>query len=83
MKDACLESLQKEQVSFVELPVEASRGCTNKPVTKKATIKSTTLTPENNAVAATLKIAGTNIDIYDNASPQFIRNFVEAFMYVK
>ena len=83
LKDACLESLQEEQVSFVELPVEASRGCTNKPVTKKATIKSTTLTPENNVVAATLKIAGANIDIYDNASPQFIRNFVEAFMYVK
>ena len=41
LKDACLESLQKEQVSFVELPVEASRDCTNKPVTKKATIKST------------------------------------------
>ena len=35
LKDACLESLQKEQVSFVELPVEDSRGCTNKPVTKK------------------------------------------------
>ena len=35
LKDACLESLQKEQVSFVELPVGASRGCTNKPVTKK------------------------------------------------
>ena len=83
LKDACLESLQKEQVSFVELPVEASRSCTNKPDTKKATIKSTTLTPENNVVAATLKIAGANIDIYDNASPQFIRNFVEAFMYVK
>ena len=83
LKDACLESLQKEQVSFVELPVEASSGCTNKPVTKKTTIKSTTLIPENNAVAATLKIAGANIDIYDNASPQFIRNFVEAFMYVK
>ena len=41
------------------------------------------LTPENNVVAATLKIDGANIDIYDNASPQFIRNFVEAFMYVK
>lgn len=41
LKDACLESLQKEQVSFVELLVEASRDCTNKPVTKKATIKST------------------------------------------
>lgn len=83
LKDACLESLQEEQVSFVELPVEASRGCTNKPVTKKATIKSTTLTPENNVVATTLKIAGANIDIYDNASPQFIRNFAEAFMYIK
>ena len=83
LKDACLESLQEKQVSFVELPVEASSGCTNKPVTKKATIKSTTLTPENNVVAATLKIVGANIDIYDNASPQFIRNFVEAFMYVK
>ena len=34
LKDACLESLQEEQVPFVELPVEASRGCTNKPVTK-------------------------------------------------
>ncbi len=83
LKDACLESLQKEQVSFVELPVEASRDCTNKSVTKKSTIKSTTLTPENNVVAATLKIAGANIDIYDNALPQFIRNFVEVFMYVK
>ncbi len=69
LKDACLESLQEEQVAFVELPVEASRGSTNKPVTKKATIKSTTLTPENNVVDATLKIACANIDIYDNASP--------------
>jgi len=34
LKDACLESLQEEQESFVELPVDALRGCTNKPVTK-------------------------------------------------
>ena len=35
LKDACLESLQEEQVSFVELPVEASRVCCHKLVTKK------------------------------------------------
>ena len=39
LKDACLESLQAEQSTFVELPVEVPQICEHKPVVKKATIK--------------------------------------------
>lgn len=84
LKDACLESLQAEQSTFVELPVEVPQVCEHKPVVKKATIKTTTSnTSDKNVVVATLKLGGASIDIYDNASPGFIRNFVEAFMYAK
>ena len=84
LKNACLESLQAEQSTFVELPVEVPQLCETKPVVKKTTIITTTLnTSDKNAVVATLKLGGASIDIYDNASPGFIRNFVEAFMYAK
>ena len=84
LKDACLESLQAEKSTFVELPVEVSQVCETKPVVKKATIKTTeSNTSDKNVVVATLKLGGASIDIYDNASPGFIRNFVEAFMYAK
>lgn len=84
LKDACIESLQAEQATFVELPVEVPQVCEHKPVIKKATIKaSRAVIPEKNIVVATLKLGGASIDIYDNASPGFIRNFVEAFMYAK
>ena len=39
LKDACLESLQAEQSTFVELPVDVPQLCETKPVVKKATIK--------------------------------------------
>ena len=73
-----------EQSTFVELPVEVPQVCKHKPVVKKATIKTTASnTSDKNVVVATLKLGVASIDIYDNASPGFIRNFVEAFMYAK
>ena len=84
LKDACLESMQAEQTTFVELPTEVPQVYEYKPVIKKATIKAaTTLTLEKTVPVATLKLNGASLDIYDNASPRFIRNFVEAFMYAK
>ena len=83
LKDVCLESMETELATFVELPVEVPRVYDHKPVIKRATIKTTTQTSEKNVVVATLKLDGADIDIYDNASSQFIRNFVEAFVYAK
>lgn len=54
------------------------------PAIKKVTIKATKEnTVESITTVATLRLNGISIDIYSNASSQFIRNLVEAFTYVK
>ena len=84
VKDACLESMQMEQTTFVELPVEVPQVDAHMPVIKKATIKAKAeFTVENTLPVATLKLDGVSMDIYDNASPQFIKSLAEAFLYVK
>lgn len=84
VKDACLESMQMEQTTFVELPVEVPQVNAHMPVIKKATIKAETeLTVENTIPVATLKLNAISLDIYDNASPQFIKSLAEVFLYVK
>lgn len=82
LKDACLESMQSAKTTFVELPAEISHTKDQMPVIKKAIVKAT----ETNSVitpVASLKINNINIDIYDNATPDFLRNIAEAFMYVE
>ena len=84
LKDACLESLQAEQSTFVELPVDVPQVCEHKSVVKKVTIKTNTSNiSAKNIVVATVKLSNASIDIYDNASPEFIRNFLEVFMHAK
>lgn len=84
LKDACLETMEIEQATFVELPVEVPHTIEKMPAIKKATIKANTAPALEKAIpVATLKINAISLDIYDNASSQFINNLLEAFMYVK
>jgi len=83
VKDACLESMQMKQATFVELPADIPASNTQVSIRKahiKPKAKQVDITP---MPAATLKLNCVALDIYDNASPEFIKNMLEAIIYVK
>lgn len=73
VRQACLDSMQADNTSFVELqpPIE--------PVAKTTEVCATTST-----VSAVLHSAhGIRIDLYDNASSDFIRKILGALAYAE
>ena len=81
-KENCLDTLEKQQTTFVELPV-----IQEKPSTTELTISHdeceirNTEDASDNAVAAVIKTNGITFELNNKATSVFIKNLIEALNY--
>lgn len=82
LKENCLDTLEKQQTTFVELPV-----IQEKPSTTELTISHdeceirNTEDASDNAVAAVIKTNGITFELNNKATSVFIKNLIEALNY--
>ena len=82
LKETCIDTLEKQQTTFVELPV-----IQEKPSTTELTISHdeceirNTEDASDNAVAAVIKTNGITFELNNKATSGFIKNLIEALNY--
>lgn len=82
LKETCLDTLEKQQTTFVELSVVNEQSSTTEITIShsECDIKNT-VTSSDNTVAATISVNGITLEIDNNASSVFMKNLIEALKY--
>lgn len=82
LKETCLDTLEKQQTTFVELPVVQEQSSTTEITIShsECEIKNTG-TSSDNTVAATIKVNGIAFELNNNATSGFMKNLIEALNY--
>lgn len=72
LKETCIDTLERQAATFVELPVTKEV-----PASTELTVTHTVC--KNNSIAAVIKTNGVTFEITNTATPDFIKNLIEAF----
>lgn len=72
LKETCIDIFERQAATFVELPV-------TKEVTISTELTFTHTVCKNDAIAAVIKTNGVTFEITNTATPDFIKNLIEAF----
>lgn len=82
LKETCLDTLEKQQTTFVELPVvQEQSSTTEKTISHSECEIKNTGTSSDNTVAATIKVNGIAFELNNNATSGFMKNLIEALNY--
>ena len=80
LKETCIDTLEKQQTTFVELPVVNEQFST-----AEITISHSACDTKNNVTSsdntAIIKVNGITLELDNNASSVFIKNLIEALKY--
>lgn len=74
LKETCIDTFERQAATFVELPVTKEV-----PASTELTVTHTVC--KNNSIAAVIKTNGVTFEITNTATPDFIKNLIEAFNY--
>ena len=81
LKEICIDTLERQAATFVELPVTKEV-----PASTELTVTHTICENKNdgcsfkdNTIAAVIKNNGVTFEITNTATPDFIKNLIEAF----
>ena len=82
LKETCPDTLEKQQTTFVELPVVQEQSSTTEITIShnECEIRNTGDVPDN-AVAAIIKANGITFELNNNATSGFMKNLIEALNY--
>lgn len=72
LKETYIDTLERQAATFVELPVTKEV-----PASTELTVTHTVC--KNNSIAAVIKTNGVTFEITNTATPDFIKNLIEAF----
>ena len=72
LKETCIDTFERQVATFVELPVTKEI-----PISTELTVTHTVC--KNDAIAAVIKPNGITFEITNTATPDFIKNLIEAF----
>ena len=72
LKETCIDTFERQAATFVELPVTKEV-----PASTELTVTHTVC--KNNSIAAVIKTNGVTFEITNTATPDFIKNLIEAF----
>ena len=72
LKETCIDTFERQAATFVELPV-------TKEVPISTELTATHTVCKNDAIAAVIKTNGITFEITNTATPDFIKNLIEAF----
>ena len=72
LKETCIDTFERQAATFVELPVTKEV-----PISTELTFTHTVC--KNNSIAAVIKTNGVTFEITNTATPDFIKNLIEAF----
>ena len=82
LKETCIDTLEKQQTTFVELPVVNEQFSTAEiTISHSACDTKNNVTSSDNPVAAIIKVNGITLELDNNASSVFIKNLIEALKY--
>lgn len=81
LKETCIDTLERQAATFVELPVtkEASASTELTVTHSVCENKNDDSSFKNNLIAAVIKTNGVTFEITNTATPDFIKNLIEAF----
>lgn len=82
LKETCLDTLEKQQTTFVELLFVKEQSSTTEITIShnECDIKNKVISSDN-TVAATISVNGITLEIDNNASSVFMKNLIEALKY--
>ena len=72
LKETCIDTFERQAATFVELPVTKEV-----PISTELTVTHTVC--KNDAIAAVIKTNGITFEITNTATPDLIKNLIEAF----
>lgn len=72
LKETCIDTFERQAATFVELPVTKEV-----PASTELTVTHTVC--KNNSIAAVIKTNGVTFEVTNTATPDFIKNLIEAF----
>ena len=72
LKETCIDTFERQAATFVELPVTKEV-----PASTELTVTHTVC--KNNSIAAVITTNGVTFEITNTATPDFIKNLIEAF----
>lgn len=81
LKETCIDTLEGQAATFVELPVTKEVPASTE-LTVTHTIcenKNDGCSFKNNTIAAVIKTKGVTFEVTNTATPDFIKNLIEAF----
>lgn len=84
LKETCIDTLERQAATFVELPVTKEAPASTE-LTVTHTVcenKNDGCSLKNNTIAAVIKTNGVTFEITNTATPDLIKNFIEAFMNI-
>lgn len=82
LKETCIDTLEKQQTTFVELPVVNEQSSTAEiTISHSACDTKNNVTSSDNTVAAIIKVNGITLELDNNASSVFMKNLIEALKY--
>ena len=80
LKETCIDTLEKQQTTFVELPVVNEQSSTAEiTISHSACDTKNNVTSSDNTVAAIIKVNGITLELDNNALSVFIKNFIYNF----
>ena len=81
LKETCIDTLERQAATFVELPVtkEASASTELTVTHSMYENKNDNSSFKDNSIAAVIKTNGVIFEITNTATPDFIKNLIEAF----
>lgn len=81
LKETCIDTLERQAATFVELPlIKEASASTELTVTHSVCEnKNDDSSFKDNSIAAVIKTNGVIFEITNTATPDFIKNLIEAF----
>lgn len=81
LKETCIDTLERQAAAFVELPVAKEAQASTELTVSHAICenKNDDNFQKDNTIAAVIKTNGVTFEITNTATPDFIKNLIEAF----
>ena len=79
LKETCIDTFERQAATFVELPVTKEVPASIELTVTHTVCKNDDSYFKDNMIAAVIKTNGVTFEITNTATPDFIKNLIEAF----
>lgn len=79
LKETCIDTFERQAATFVELPVTKEVPASTELTVTHTVCKNDDSYFKNNMIAAVIKTNRVTFEITNTATPDFIKNLIEAF----